>query len=226
MVRISKRMKASNEKVDRSKALTLAEAIATVTKLPKVKFDETIELHFDLDIDPKDSEQAVRGTTVLPHGTGRKIKIAVFCKSPQDEKAKAAGADYVGAEDLIEKVAGGFMDFDKVVATPDMMRDISKLGKVLGPRGLMPSPKAGTVSMDVDKVIKELKAGKVEFKADKQGDIHIGIGKRSFSEAQLLENAQHLIDAVNHAKPAAVKGILIKSCFLSTTMGPGIRLVL
>lgn len=226
MVRISKRMKSATQSLDRSKALSLKDAIAAVMKFPKVKFDETIELHFDLDVDTKDSDQAIRGTTVLPHGTGKKIKIAVFCKSPHDEKARAAGADYVGAEDLIEKVSGGFMDFDRVVATPDMMRDISKLGKVLGPRGLMPSPKAGTVSMDVEKVIKELRAGKVEFKVDKQGDIHIGIGKRSFTEAQVLENATHLIEALNHAKPPAVKGNLIKSCFLATTMGPGIKVAL
>ncbi|HOW35939.1 MAG TPA: 50S ribosomal protein L1 [Candidatus Omnitrophota bacterium] len=226
MVKICKRMKEADKLVDKEKAYPLREAITNVSKFPKTKFDETVELHFHLNIDIKNSDQSVRGTVILPSGTGKKVRIAVFCKGPQADKARDLGADFVGAEDLIEKVEKGFLDFDCAIATPDMMRDLSKLGKVLGPRGLMPSPKAGTVSMDVERAIKEVKAGKIEFKSDKQAGIHVGIGKRSFSEDQLFENATHVIEAINHAKPASVKGNLLKSISLSTTMGPGMRLAL
>ena len=197
-----------------------------MANFPKVKFDETVELHFQLNLDLKASDQSVRGTVLLPHGIGRKVRIACFCKGEIEAKAKEAGADYVGSNDLIEKVSKGFLDFDVVVSTPDMMRDLSKLGKLLGPRGLMPTPKAGTVTTDVERAIKEVKAGKVEFKSDKQGGIHIGVGKRSFSKQQLLENSQHLIDAINHAKPNSVKINLIKSLAVSTTMGPGLKVAL
>src|SRR3989338_1891223 len=228
MARITKRKKeftkVAGEK-DKSPALSLEDAMGKIAEFPKTKFDETVELHFHLNIDTKNSEQGVRGTAALPHGTGKKVRVAVFCKGEQIQKAKNAGAEEVGAEDLIEKVSKGFMDFDIVVATPDMMRDLSKLGKILGPRGLMPSPKSGTVTQDVERVIKEVKAGRVEFKSDKQAGMHVGIGKRSFSKAQLLENAQYLLDAVNHGKPSSVKGNLIKSLSLSTTMGPGLRVV-
>lgn len=223
MVKISKRMKEAKEGIDRQAIFPLDEAISNIAKFPKVKFDETIELHFFLNIDPKKTEQMVRGTVVLPHGTGKKVRIAVFCKGEQASKAKELGADYVGDLDLIEKVSKGFLDFDRIVATPDMMRDLSKLGKVLGPRGLMPSPKAGTVTNDLESTIKEVKAGKIEFKSDKQAGIHVGIGKRSFSEDDLIENAKKIIDAVNHARPSAVKGNLIKTMFLSTTMGPSLK---
>lgn len=228
MARITKRKKeftkVAGEK-DKSPALSLEDAMGKIAEFPKTKFDETVELHFHLNIDTKNSEQGVRGTAALPHGTGKKVRVAVFCKGEQIQKAKNAGAEEVGAEDLIEKVSKGFMDFDIVVATPDMMRDLSKLGKVLGPRGLMPSPKSGTVTQDVERVIKEVKAGRVEFKSDKQAGMHVGIGKRSFSKEQLLENAKYLMDAVNHGKPSSVKGNLIKSLSLSTTMGPGLRVV-
>jgi large subunit ribosomal protein L1 len=227
MVRISKRQKEFVKVTgDKNKAVPvpLEEAVGKIAQFPKTKFDETVELHFHLNIDTKNSEQGVRGTAALPHGTGKKVRVAVFCKGEQIQKAKNAGAEEVGAEDLIEKVSKGFMDFDIVVATPDMMRDLSKLGKVLGPRGLMPSPKSGTVTQDVERVIKEVKAGRVEFKSDKQAGMHVGIGKRSFSKDQLLENARYLMDAVNHGKPSSVKGNLIKSLSLSTTMGPGIRI--
>ena len=216
-------MKEADKCIDTKESYSLEDAISNLSKFPKVKFDETVELHLHLNVNPKNSDQVVRGTVVLPHGTGKKVKIAVFCKGPQAQKAKEAGADYIGAEDLIEKVAKGFLDFDRVIAMPDMMRDLSKLGKILGPRGLMPSPKIGTVTKDIEKAINEVKSGKVGFKSDKQGGIHLGIGKRSFPGDHLLRNAVQVIDAVNHLKPVAVKGNLIKSLVLTTTMGPGIK---
>ena len=162
----------------------------------------------------------------MPHGTGRTVRIAAFCKGENAQKAQQLGADHVGAEDLIEKVSKGFLEFDCVIATPDLMRELSKLGRILGPRGLMPSPKAGTVTPDIERAIKEVKAGKVEFKADKQGGIHIGIGKRSFTADQLLQNGRAIVEAIEHTKPAGIKGYFIKSLFVSTTMGPGIKVVL
>lgn len=224
MGRMTKRKKTFQEILGKTASRSLEEAVTLLEKFPAVKFDETVEIHFYLNIDTKSSDQAVRGTVVLPHGTGRKIRIAVFCKGELAQKAQELGADLVGTNDLMEKIAKGFLDFDCVIATPDMMRDLSKLGKILGPRGLMPSPKAGTVTTDIEKAIKEIKAGRVEFKSDKQGGVHVGIGKRSFSKEQLLENARYLIDALNHTKPAAVKGNLVKTMTLSTTMGPGVKI--
>lgn len=227
MSRLSKRMKEVAKAVGSvENPVSLQEALSRLAKAPKVKFDETVELHFNLNIDLKSSDQGIRGTVALPHGTGKKIKVAVFCKGDAVAKAQAAGADHVGGTDLIEKVNGGFMDFDIVISTPDMMRDLSKLGKVLGPRGLMPTPKAGTVTTDVERTIKEVKAGRVEFKSDKQGGIHLGIGKRSFAENKLMENAMQVIEAVNHAKPSSVKGNLVKSLCVASTMGPGIKVAL
>lgn len=226
MVRTSKRMKNAAQQFGAERVYSLKEAIENIEKFPKVKFDETVELHFSLNIDTKSSDQVIRGTVVLPHGTGKNVRIAVFCKGEQEQKAKEAGADLVGAEDLIEKVAKGFMDFDVVIAAPDMMRDLSKLGKILGPRGLMPTPKAGTVSVDVAKAIKEVKAGKIEFKSDKQAGIHVSVGKRSFAKEKLLDNASHVIEAINHVKPASVKGNLLKNVSLSTTMGPGLKVAI
>lgn len=225
MVYISKRKK-EFPKIVVKKNYSLEEAVAQIEKFPKVKFDESIELHFALNIDLKASDQGVRGTVALPHGTGRKVRVAVFCKGEAAQKAQAMGAEFVGSNELIDKVAGGFLDFDCVIATPDMMRDLSKLGKVLGPRGLMPSPKAGTVTQDVEKCIREVKAGRVEFKTDKQGGIHVAVGKRSFNKEQIVENARQVIQAVQHAKPAAVKDEFFKSVALSTTMGPGLKLAL
>ena len=216
-------MKEAVKLIDKKKKYSLEEALENISKFPNVKFDETVEMHLHLSIDPKRSDQAVRGTVVLPHGSGRKIRIVAFCKGELERKAKEAGADIVGAEELIEKVANGFLDFDVVVASPDMMRDLSKLGKFLGPRGLMPTPKAGTVTTDIDRAIEEIKAGKIEFKADKQAGIHVRVGKRSFSKDQLLENARHLIETIHQAKPSLIKGNLIKSLTLTTTMGPGIK---
>jgi large subunit ribosomal protein L1 len=224
--RLSKRMKEANKGIDKNKVYSLDNAIEELVKSPKVKFDETVEMHFLLDIDPKASEQSVRGTVVLPHGLGKTVRVAVFCKGEFIQKAKNAGADQVGAEELIDKVSKGFLDFDVIIATPDMMKDLSRLGKVLGPRGLMPTPKAGTVTNDVEKAIKEVKAGKVEFKADKQSGIHIGIGKKSFDKNKLVDNARQIIEAVNHAKPNSVKGNLIKRLSVTTTMGPGLKVAL
>jgi len=226
MATMTKRKKAAAEAVDMAKIHTVEQAVELIEKFPKTKFDETVEIHLDLNIDPKNADQAVRGTVVLPHGTGKKVKIAAFCKGENFQKARDLQVTHVGAEDLIEKVANGFLDFDKVIATPDMMRDLSKLGKILGPRGLMPSPKAGTVTNDIEKVVKELRAGRIEYRSDKQGDIHAGVGKRSFSTEQLRENVRFFIDAILHAKPSVVKGTFIKSATLSTTMGPGLKLTI
>lgn len=222
----SKRYSESAKLVDIEKTYTLKEAISTLKKLSKVKFDASLDLHFKLNIDSKKSDQMVRGTVLLPHGTGKKIKVAVFCKGEQERLAKEAGADIVGGNELIDKVAAGFLDFDCCVATPDMMKDLSKLGKVLGPRGLMPSPKTGTVTNDVVKAIEDVKKGKVEFRVDKQGGIHLAVGKISFSEEKLHDNAIRVIEAINEAKPASVKGKFVSTASISSTMNPGLRLAL
>ena len=224
MVKLSKRVQQGLKAIDGNRDYSLDEAVAQVDKFPKTKFDETVELHIHLNIDPKTSDQVVRGTVTLPHGIGKKVRVAVFCKGEMEQKAKDAGAEYVGSQTLIDKVMQGFMDFDVVVASPDMMRDLSKLGKVLGPRGLMPTPKAGTVTVDIEKAIKEVKAGKIEFKSDKQSGIHLGLGKRSFAKEKILDNVKVVVDAINNAKPSSVKGNLIKSMFLTTTMGPSLRI--
>jgi len=221
----SKRYNESEKQVDRTKTYPLKEAISSLKKLAPPKFDASVDLHFHLNIDPKKSDQMVRGTVVLPHGTGRKIRVAVFCRGEHEKQAKEASADYVGANDLIDKVAGGFLDFDCAIATPEMMKDLSKLGKVLGPRGLMPSPKTGTVTNDIAKAIEDVKKGKVEFRVDKQGGIHLSVGKISFSEDKIYENASRVIEALNDAKPASVKGKFIESTFISSTMNQGLRLL-
>lgn len=220
----SKRVRSFENLVDKSKKYSLKEAIVILKKAPKTKFNESVDLAIKLDIDPKQSDQMVRGTVVLPHGTGKIKKVAVFCKGEAQHRAKEAGADHVGAEDLIEKVGKGFMDFDVAVATPEMMRELSKLGKVLGPRGLMPNPKAGTVTEDVAKAVKEVRGGKIEFKMDKISNINIAVGKISFDENAIYDNAFILIEAVQHARPATLKGNYIRSIAISTTMGPGVKL--
>lgn len=220
----SKRYEAADKLREAGKTYTLKEAIPILKKLPAPKMDASVDLHFFLNVDPKNSDQMVRGTVVLPHGSGKKIRIAVFCKGEHETIARNAQADYVGANDLIDKVASGFMDFDRVIATPEMMKDLSKLGKVLGPRGLMPSPKTGTVTTDINKAIEELKKGKVEFRVDKQSGIHLSVGKMSFEENKLYENALRVIEAVNEAKPASVKGRYIKTLTITSTMSPGLRL--
>lgn len=219
----SKRMKQVYEGVERSTPLSLEEAVEKLQSAPKVKFDQTVDFAMKLGIDPKKSDQQVRGSVFLPHGTGKKSTIVVFAKGEKAEEAKAAGADFVGHEDLFEKIKGGWTDFTAAIATPDMMRDLGKLAKVLGPRGLMPSPKSGTVTLDVKKAIEELKAGKVEFKANKTGVIDTAVGKLSFSKEHLVENIKTLIGAIAKAKPASAKQYIL-SLALSSTMGPGIKI--
>ncbi len=209
--------------VDRSKAYEAAEALDLACKTAKAKFDETIEIHVRLGVDSRHADQQVRGAVVLPNGTGKNVKVLVFCKEDKAEAAKAAGADYVGAEDMVEKITKeNWMDFDVVIASPDMMGLVGRLGKVLGPRGLMPNPKAGTVSPDVAKAVTEAKAGKIEYRLDKSNIIHCPIGKASFGAAKLEENFNALMEAIVKAKPAAAKGAYLKSCTVASTMGVGI----
>lgn len=200
-----------------------AEAVRRLKQMPTAKFDETVDCAIRLGIDPKQADQQVRGTVGLPAGTGKSVRVLVFAKGDKIKEAEAAGADFVGAEDLVEKIQGGWTDFDVAVATPDVMSAVGRLGRVLGPRGLMPNPKAGTVTFDLAKAVKEIKAGKIEYRTDKFGIIHAGIGKASFAEAQLLENFTTLMDAILRAKPASAKGQFLKSVTLSTTMGPAVK---
>lgn len=223
--RINKRMKEAAKLVDKTRRYTLEEAITILKKAPHPKFNESVDVSFKLNVDPKAS-QAVRGTVALPHGTGKNVRVAVFCKGEAESKAKAAGAEFVGGADLVEKVSGGWCDFDVAVATPEMMRDMGRLGKILGPRGLMPNPKAGTVTEDVAKAVKEVKAGKVEFRMDKQGNVHVPVGKIAFEDKALKENATSLIEAVIAAKPQGIKGEFVKSLSISSTMGPGLKLTM
>jgi large subunit ribosomal protein L1 len=226
MKQYSKRYKESEKQLDRNKTYQLKEAITLLKKMAAPKFDGSVDLHYSLNIDTKKSDQMVRGTVVLPHGTGKKIRVAVFCKGEHEKSAKEAQADFVGANDLIDKVAAGFLDFDCAIATPEMMKDLSKLGKVLGPRGLMPSPKTGTVTNDIKKAIDDVKKGKVEFRVDKQGGVHLAVGKISFSEDKLYDNASSLIEALNEAKPASIKGKFIRSLYISASMNPGLRIMI
>ena len=211
--------------IERGTLYDKAEAISLVKKAAVAKFDETIEAHIRTGCDGRHADQQIRGAVVLPHGTGKQVRILVFAKDAKAEEAKAAGADYVGAEDLIPKIQNeGWFEFDVVVATPDMMGVVGRLGRVLGPKGLMPNPKAGTVTMDVTKAVNEIKAGKIEYRLDKTNIIHVPVGKASFTEEQLADNFQTLIDAINKAKPAAVKGQYLKSVTLTSTMGPGVKI--
>ncbi|MFH1458263.1 MAG: 50S ribosomal protein L1 [Candidatus Omnitrophota bacterium] len=222
----SKRHKESSKQVQQDNFYQLKEAIGVIKKMAPPKFDGSVDLHFHLNVDTKKSEQMVRGTVLLPHGTGKKLKVAVFCKGEQEKMAREAHADYVGANDLMDKIAAGFMDFDVCLATPEMMKDLSKLGKVLGPRGLMPSPKTGTVTNDVVKALDEVRKGKVEFRVDKQGGIHLSIGKSSFEEDKLFDNSTKVIEALNEAKPATVKGKFIRTLAISSSMNPGLRIAI
>ena len=211
--------------VDRATTYDVAEAVSIVKKSASAKFDETVECHIRLGVDGRHADQQVRGAVVLPHGTGKTVKVLVFAKGTKVDEAQAAGADFVGGEELIPKIQNeGWLDFDVVVATPDMMGVVGRLGRVLGPKGLMPNPKAGTVTMDVTKAIADIKAGKIEYRLDKANIIHVPIGKASFTEEQLADNFQTLIDAINKVKPAAVKGQYLKSVTIAPTMGPGVRL--
>ena len=220
----TKRTKEFQKLADENKKYSLSEAIEILKKSPRTKFDQTVELSFKININPKETPASIRGTVSLPHGSGKKLKVAVFCKGEYEKKAKEAGADFIGSDDLIKKVGGGWCDFDVAIATPDMMREMGRLGKVLGPRGLMPNPKTGTVTKDVEKAITEVKKGKIEFRMDKQSNVHVLIGKLSFATPSLFENGTEIIEAIERAKPSAVKGVFIKSLSASSTMGPGLKL--
>jgi large subunit ribosomal protein L1 len=224
MPRHGKKYKASREKVDRLKRYPLDEGLGLVKEMATAKFDETVDMALNLGVNPKYSDQMVRGAVVLPHGTGKSVRVAVFAKGDKAKEAEEAGADIVGAEDLVEKIQGGFLDFDKTIATPDMMKIVGKLGKILGTRGLMPNPKVGTVTFDIGKAVKETKAGKAEFRVEKEGILHVAVGKASFSAEQLKENVAALIEAVMKAKPSSAKGAYLKSAAISSTMGPGVKL--
>ena len=207
-----------------TKVYDLHEASELLKQIAFAKFDETVELALKLGVDPKRADQMVRGTTVLPHGTGKKVRIVVFAKGEKEQEAREAGADVVGAEDLLEKIKEGWLDFDSAIATPDLMGSVGKLGKVLGPRGLMPNPKTGTVTFEVGKAIQEIRKGRVEYKVDKAGNVHVPVGKVSFGSQQIKENAQVVFDSIIKAKPASSKGRYVRSATLSSTMGPGIPL--
>jgi large subunit ribosomal protein L1 len=224
MGRPSKRIREIAKTVDVQKTYSVRDAIDILKKSPPIKFDQTVEVSMKLGVDPRRSDQSVRGTVSLPNGTGKTMKILVFAKGDKVKEALAAGADYAGHEELFEKVNGGWTDFDAVIATPDMMRDVGKLGKILGPRGLMPTPKAGTVTTDIAKAIQELKGGKIEFKLDRHGVINNGVGKISFDDEKLVQNIQALLIAIQRAKPASAKGQYLKSLVISSTMGPGLKI--
>ncbi len=221
---MAKKREEALKKVDPAKEYTAEEAVERIKEAAYVKFDETVDLALNLGVDPKKSDQTVRGSVLLPHGTGKKVKVLVFAKGEKEKEAIDAGADYTGGDDLIEKIKQGWLDFDKAIATPDMMGSVGKIGKILGPRGLMPNPKLGTVTFDVARAVRELKAGKAEFKAEKAGIVHVPVGKVSFSKAALLENIGAVMDSVMKAKPPTSKGTYIKRAFISSTMGVGMRL--
>jgi large subunit ribosomal protein L1 len=220
---MGKKYREAKNKIDRTKRYTLEEAIQLLPETSYARFDEGIDVAIRLGVDIKKSEQMVRGTVILPHGTGKKVKVLVFAQGEKEKEAREAGTDFVGGEELVEKILHGWLDFDKAIATPDMMKVVSKLGKVLGPRGLMPNPKVGTVTFDVGKAVQDLKSGKVEFKADKAGNLHVSVGKVSFGQEKLRENILTLLDAVIKAKPTSSKGTYVKGLAISTTMGPGIK---
>lgn len=222
--KLSKRVQANAKLVEKNKTYELKDAIKVLKSAGKTKFDPSVEIQCKLGVDLTASDQGVRGTTTLPHGTGKTLRVIVFSKDDSGKAAKEAGADIVGGDELIEKINGGWMEFDVVISTPQMMKDVGKLGKVLGPRGLMPSPKAGTVTDNPAKAIKEIKGGRIEFKMDKQGNVHTAIGKLSFDDQKLVENGNILIESLLRARPKSLKGILIKGAHISSTMGPGLKL--
>lgn len=219
-----KKYREAFSQVDRLKEYALAEGVSLLKSMPDAGFDETLECALRLGVDPRHADQMVRSTVVLPHGTGRNVRVLVFAKGEHEKAAQEAGADYVGAEDLAEKIQGGWTDFDVAIATPDMMKVVGRLGKILGPRGIMPSPKAGTVTFEVSKAVSEAKAGKIEFRVDRQGNVHVPVGKASFDEAKINENIKAFMDAVMRAKPAAAKGTYLKNVTICKTMSPGIKI--
>jgi len=219
-----KKYEEAKKKIDRNKRYDLEMGIQILKETAKAKFDESVDMAIRLGVNPKHSDQMVRGTIALPHGVGRAVRVLVFAKGEKEKEARDAGADFVGADDLVEKITGGWTDFDKAVATPDMMGTVGRLGKILGPRGLMPNPKVGTVTFEVSRAVKELKAGRVEFKVEKTGIVHTTVGKASFAPEKLKENVLALMDVIIRAKPASSKGTYLKSVAISTTMGPGIKL--
>jgi len=223
MAKAGKRYKSAREMIDSQRAYSVEEAVELLLSMPKAKFDETVEVSFRLGVDPRKSDQMIRGTITLPHGVGKAVRVAAFATGDKAREAEEAGADIVGGDDLVEKVQGGFLEFDKAVATPDMMGKVGKLGKILGPRGLMPNPKLGTVTMDIGKAVGEVKAGKLEYRVDKTGVVHMPIGKVSFGKEKLIENLRALTDELYRAKPSSSKGAYLRSVYLSTTMGPGIK---
>jgi large subunit ribosomal protein L1 len=224
MAQSGKRLRSSYDNVDREKTYTLPEAVKIIKGAKHAKFDETVEISMNLNVDPRHADQMVRGVVAMPSGTGKAVRVAVFAKGEKAEEAKAAGADVVGADDLAAKVQEGTIDFDRCIATPDMMGVVGRLGKILGPRGLMPNPKTGTVTQDIKGALKAVKGGQVEFRAEKAGIVHAGIGKLSFTEDAIAENVRAFFDAVSRAKPSGVKGTYIKKVSLSSTMGPGLKL--
>ncbi len=223
MAVMTKREKAARALYDEEKPYPVEEAVEIVKKLPGAKFDESVDMSLRLGVDPKHADQMVRGAIVLPHGIGKAVRVAVFAKGEKEREAREAGADVVGAEDLVERIQGGWMEFDSTVATPDLMGQVGKLGKVLGPRGLMPNPKLGTVTFDVGRAVREVKAGKVEFRVDKAGNVHVPVGKKSFAGEQLTANAMALLEAIVRAKPSASKGQYLRRITVSSTMGPGVQ---
>ena len=224
MAKVGKRTRAARETVDGKENLSVEEAVALVKSNATAKFDETVEIAMCLGVDPRHADQMVRGTVTLPNGTGKSVRVAVFARGAKADEAKAAGADIVGAEDLMETVQGGTIEFDRCIATPDMMPVVGRLGKVLGPRNLMPNPKVGTVTMDVKEAVEAAKGGQVQFKAEKAGVVHAGVGKASFDEAKLVENVKAFVDAVQKAKPSGAKGTYMKKVSLTSTMGPGVSI--
>jgi large subunit ribosomal protein L1 len=224
MAKLSKRQKAAQSLFSREKKYSVQEAVSIVKKAATAKFDESVDLALRLGVDPRKADQMIRGSCELPHGTGKQVRVLVLAKGPKQKEAEQAGADYVGGEELVEKILGGWLEFDRVVATPDMMGQVGKIGKILGPRGLMPNPKVGTVTNDVGKVVSTIKAGQVEFRVDKAGIVHVPVGKASFDEKRLAENVVTLIDTIKRMKPATAKGVYLKNAVISSTMGPGVPL--
>jgi large subunit ribosomal protein L1 len=222
--KLSKRKQALLEKIDKNKAYSVEEAVKTVKDLKSAKFDETVEIAMNLNVDPRHADQMIRGSVVLPHGTGKNVRVAVFAKGDKADEAKAAGADLVGSDELIEQIQNGNIDFDIVIATPDMMGVLGKVARILGPKGLMPNPKTGTVTMDVAQAVKNAKGGQVNFRVDKKGNMHAGIGKASFGEKELVENLKAFVEKINRAKPASAKGRYIQNAALSLTMSPSVKL--